>query len=83
MNGSAVSPELIEGSVNDYYIEVKNIAANDLDNIYEFVIGGHELKIGALSYAYTVNAEETAGAAYKNVIKALYAYNVAANNYFR
>ena len=83
VNGNVASPELIEGSVSEYYIEVKNVAAKDLDNIYVFVIGGHELKIGALSYAYVVNAEEYAGAAYKNVIKALYAYNVAANNYFR
>ena len=81
-DGIALLPQRIDGSANDYYIEEKDVVAKDLDKTYVFTIGGHELKISALSYAYIVNADENAAAAYKNVIKALYAYNEAANEYF-
>ena len=64
-----------------YYVEKKGIAAADLDTLYQFTIGGKTFSYSVLDYAAAVVNSEMNGNA-KNLAKALYLYNQAANAYF-
>ncbi len=66
-----------------YYIEVPDIAAADLDKTHQAVVGSSTMTFSALSYAYSAleNSSDTSRNLVK-LVKALYAYNFAANMYF-
>ena len=64
-----------------YYVEQAGIAAADLDTLYEFTIGGKTFKYSVLDYAAAVVGSGMGDDA-KNLAKALYLYNQAANAYF-
>lgn len=64
------------------YISVKNIDAKNLGEFHTFRIGEYTVNYSALSYAYTVNADDKASAPYKNLIKKLYRYYEEAKKYF-
>lgn len=67
---------------NKRYIEIANIAAKDLDNVYEITFDdGYTIKCSALTYVYEVLSHESDDSL-KTVAKALYSYNQAANAYF-
>jgi len=65
-----------------YYVEIPNIAAQDLDKRFEVQIGAHSKSICALSYAYLVLSGNVADNSLVNAMRALYLYNFAAQNYF-
>lgn len=65
-----------------YYLEIPDISAKDLDETHLFTIGGYSVTASALSYAYAVlsgNYDEHL----QNLVKALYLYSMAANEYFQ
>ena len=65
-----------------YYLEILDIAAKDLDQAHLFTIGDFSVSASALSYVYAVlngNYDEHL----QSLVKALYLYNVAANEYFQ
>jgi hypothetical protein len=80
VDGEAVTPVEKEGK---YYIEIADIAAQDLDETHTIVVGGLTIQYSGLSYVNTVikNAE-TAGEALVNAAKAIFAYNKTAEAYF-
>ena len=80
---SYVDDNLFDGSQSDfyYYKEVKNIPAAELDTLQTFTIGSATFKYSALDYAKDVIRNNTSEDA-KNLAKALYLYNRAANAYF-
>ena len=66
-----------------YYIEVPDISAADLDKTHQAVIGDCTMDFSALSYAYSVlNINSDSSDVIVKLVKALYAYNYAANMYF-
>ena len=65
-----------------YYIECPNISAPDLDRVHEAKVGGCTMKFSALSYVYSVLSERDHSDDLVTLVKALYAYNFAANIYF-
>ena len=76
VNGASVTPV----KAGDYYkIKIANISAQSLDEEYVVTVGGLTAKYSAMSYGYM--AMYTQNNAIKNVIRALYAYNQAANTY--
>ena len=76
VNGASVTPV----KAGDYYkIKIANISAQNLDEEYVVTVGGLTAKYSAMSYGYM--AMYTQNNAIKNVIRALYAYNQAANAY--
>lgn len=89
VDGNAIAKDnLIKGtgSYEGYYIlSVDNIQASALDDRHTFTVTNGDqkasLSYGPMSYCYSILASETAGDNLKNVVKALYAYNTAANNY--
>ncbi|WP_207752185.1 hypothetical protein [Ruminococcus difficilis] len=63
------------------YVEHTDIAASQLDTLYTFSIEGRSFKYSVLDYAAAVlDSDMDANA--KNLAKALYLYNQAANAYF-
>ena len=64
-----------------YYKEKAGIAAADLDTLYQFTIGGKTFSYSVLDYAAAV-VESGMGDDAKDLAKALYLYNQAANAYF-
>ncbi len=65
------------------YIEIKNIAAANLDKEYTVKVNEDcEIKVTALSYAYAVLNSDTTDEANKTAMKALYLYSQAANAYY-
>ena len=64
-----------------YYIELPDLAAKNLDQMHEFTVGGLTLKYGVMSYIYNIAFNSNNEAAV-DVVKALYAYHVAAKAYF-
>ena len=84
VNGKAVEPvERSEG----YAIELKNIAAKELDTMYTVEVSDAEgvcltVRYSALSYAYLVLNTPSAKPALVETVKALYLYNQAAKAYF-
>ena len=84
VNGKAVDPV---ARSEGYAIELKNIAAKDLDEMYVVKVSDAEgvcltVEYCALSYAYLVldNGEQTQEL--EETVKALYLYNQAAKAYF-
>lgn len=69
------------------YVQVEGIAAKDLDNVYTLVISdganSKTITYSPLNYVKTVLQNPSVyGNSLVNVVKALYLYNSAANNYF-
>lgn len=62
-----------------YRIKIADIPAQNLDKEYVVTVGGLTVKYSAMSYGYM--AMFTQSDTVKNVIRALYAYNQAANAY--
>ena len=75
------------GTYEGYYIlSVDNIQASALDDRHTFTVtatGGQtaSLSYGPMSYCYSILAGESASDDLKNVVKALYAFNQAADSY--
>ena len=82
VNGKEVRAMADEKVAGQYYLEIKNVSAKDLDETQTFEIGGFTIRCSALSYAYAVLGGEY-DESLKNVVKALYLYNAAANEYFQ
>lgn len=79
INGTAVQPKVVGDCV---YIEITDIAANDIGKAYEIALGdNYSISCSALTYAYQVIAKEN-DEKLNCVVKALYLYNQAANRYF-
>jgi hypothetical protein len=72
-------------SGNLYYVDISNIAPQDLDEIYTVTVsdGNYKLDVNytAMSYCY-VALKTSSNANLKNAVKAIYLYNQAANEYF-
>jgi hypothetical protein len=70
----------------EYVVKIENIAANDLDTKYSVKIGKGEdamtVTCSALSYAYSVLTNLPENTDLCNLVKAMYLYNDAANEYF-
>ncbi len=64
-----------------YYVDKENIAAAELDNQQTFTVGDTTFTFSALDYAKAV-VNSGMGDDQKNLAKALYLYNKAANDYF-
>lgn len=65
-----------------YYVEKTNIPANGLDEQQQFNIGNETFTYSALDYAVAVVGSNAAGESAKNLVKAMYLYNQAANAYY-
>ena len=78
VNGAERSYEQKEGYC---VLTLGKVAAKDLDALFTVEIGGLQFTFGALSYAYNVLLDGT-DARLCELVKALYAYNLAANAYF-
>ncbi len=86
VNGAAATPVALEGGTV-YVLNIENIAAQDLETMYTITVskGGAEvltMNYGAFSYAYSKLSKTETTEDLKLLVSALYAYNVAANNYF-
>ena len=77
INGEEVA---VQQNEQGYYIESAGIVAKDLDEMYEFSVGGLTVTYGALSYVN--NRIASNNPATVNMVKALYAYYIAAEAYF-
>jgi len=82
-----VNLNLIDSRTDDlykyYYIDIPNISANDLDRTYVVAVGSsYKIKYSGLSYARAVLSKHNADEKIKNVVRSMYLYNRAANNYF-
>ncbi len=88
VDGTVTQPK--RAAKGKYYLEVTNIPAKDLDVTHTFaIIDGDEnvlysVAYSALSYAYKAltYSDELAPQTLKNMAKAIYLYNQAANAYF-
>ena len=67
---------------NTYYVEITNIKAFNLDATYKATIGTQTVSVSVMSAAYAVLSSDTASLAYKNLVKTIYAYSLAANAYY-
>ena len=68
-----------------YYIEIPDISAKDLDEKFTVTTDGTTIKASALTYAYNTlitYSEKAEQTDLCNVVKALYKYSEAANEYF-
>ena len=85
INGISATPYL---SDYGYAIEIRNIAAKDLDTMYTVEVSDSQgvcltISCCALSYAYlVVKNESTQPQTLVELVKALYIYNQKANSYF-
>ena len=80
VNGSIVDPVR---SGDYYYIEITGISASALDTAYTVTVGGFTLdNYSALTYAKLVLESPSTNESLKNVTRALYLYNDAANALF-
>lgn len=74
-----------EVNANEYYLQVRNIAAPNLDEYYEFLISDgtdtYVIRANVRTYAYMA-AKYGSDEASKNLGKALYLYSQAAEAYF-
>ena len=64
-----------------YYVEKTDIAAAKLDSVQEMTVGGQTIRYSALDYAKSI-IEGSDPVPSKNLAKALYWYNQAANVFF-
>ena len=83
LDGEQVTP--IYNSADKYYIALPNIKAKDLDIVHEYSVTDgtdtYTFLFSPLSYAYKIINEST-NASMKDLARALYLYNQAANEYF-
>ena len=84
VDGKTVTPTYSKGY---YVVEIKNIAAKNLDKVYTVTVSdgsGVILTVNscALSYAYQVLSRTDQSEELVQLVKALYLYNQAANAYF-
>lgn len=70
-----------KADTNYYYYQISEISAQDLDTEYTVKIGDCEIKLSALTYAYSA-LKNSKNEKLVKTVKALYAYNLAANEYF-
>ena len=72
-----------QGNQNNYYyfVQKEDIAAAELDTLQEFKVGDYTFKYSALDYVVAVINSNMSDNA-KNIAKALFLYNQAANAYF-
>ena len=78
VDGTVVTPK--EWQEGCYVIVIDNLTATDIDKMFTVIIGGYELTCGAFSYIEM--GYDSTDVAFANVVKALYAYNKAADAYF-
>ncbi len=69
----------LEANGNKYMLNISNIPAQNLDKIFTVKVGGITLSYGALSYGNV--AMGTSKETLKNLVRALYAYNLEAEAY--
>ena len=80
VDGKEVKP-VQKGS--EYYVEIANIAAQDLDAMHTVTVGGLTVRYGGLSYVnQVIKNPQYATEAMTNAAKALFAYNKMAEDYF-
>ncbi len=63
------------------FIEIENIDAASLDTVYSFTVNGANVQISALGVAAYVSASDTSDENLVNLMKALYLYSLAAEDY--
>ena len=78
---TAVTTETgVKGNRN--YVSIPNIAANNLNDVYEITVGGTPAgTCSALAYCHKALNSKQATDSLKNVVKALYQYSTDANAY--
>ena len=82
-NGDGFPTSGWDGNQSDYYyyVQVEDIAAAELDDLQSFTVGGVDFNYSALDYAKAIIGSGAA-AEHKNLAKATYWYNRAANTFF-
>ena len=80
-NGETVSAQ--RGTDGSYYIEIENVAAKDLGQVFIYEIGGYKFSYGAMSYAYSVLSTPETEENLINTAKHLYNYYKEAEKYFK
>lgn len=82
VDGAETTP--VESGENQYYVDKVNVAAKDLDKMVTVTVGGLTAHYCGLSYVRQVAVQYPTYYNEKlvNVVRALYAYNQAANTYF-
>lgn len=65
-----------------YYILIENISSNNLDTKYTVSAGDFSITYSALSGAYRALTSDAAGDELKDLVRAMYKYNQAADAYF-
>lgn len=81
-NGEMLGEYELKPNGDLYQLKIAGIFGQDLDEMYTVKIGGMTIEYGAFSYG--AKAMEQQGAQYdtmKNVVKALHAYNIEAEEY--
>jgi len=80
----SLNAEDFDGAKADYYyyVEKTNIAADKLDELQEFNVGGVTFYYSALDYVKNVMANSAEGSDAYNLAVATFMYNQAANAYF-
>ncbi len=82
VDGTEVVP-VREGNTAYWYVDIPNVGSKDLDRVYTVCADGFTLEYSALSYAYAVlDKYSESNVGLSNVARALYVYNLAANDYF-
>lgn len=79
--------QVAELSTKTYTVEIPNIVAKDLDRTYTIEVKNSAgdvktVKYSALSYAYTTLSKDDSSDTLQDLVKAMYLYNKAANEYF-
>ncbi len=83
-NGSGFNPSSYDGNQDNYfyYVEVPEIAPAKLDSLQTFTVGTTSFKYAALDYARNIVYNSNVSKTHKDLAKALYWYNKAANVFF-
>ncbi len=83
-NGSGFNPSSYDGNQDNYfyYVEVPEIAPAKLDSLQTFTVGTTSFKYAALDYARNIVYNSNVSKTHKDLAKALYWYNQAANVFF-
>ena len=80
LDGVTVQPQV---SGSGYFLEIPDIAAQDLDAMHTLTIGGITVTYSGLSYVNQVLRYENAGETLVNTVKALFIYNKMAERFFQ